>query len=153
MGQINEGDIVLAEASDAIVIAFNASSFPAGSPPRGRTPLSRSDVFDHHSAIEEVKERHGRDAGTDDQEKIVAMEVRNVFKFDYKAVVAAGCYVAMERSNAIQSALDPRRYWRLSYTARGASAGNWVRSGSKDDAKDGTGRYANAVDQVITTSE
>jgi translation initiation factor IF-2 len=92
VGQINESDIVLAEASDAIVIAFNV-----------RPSLQASRLADNagiqirmysiiYNAIEEVKSAMEGMLEPKMQEKIVAnVEIREVFKFD-KATIA-GCYV------------------------------------------------------------
>ena len=92
VGQINESDIVLAEASDAIVIAFNV-----------RPSLQASRLADNagiqirmysiiYNAIEEVKGAMEGMLEPKVQEKIVAnVEIREVFKFD-KAIIA-GCYV------------------------------------------------------------
>lgn len=92
VGQINESDIVLAEASDAIVIAFNVR------PSMQATRLAENAGIEIkmysiiYNAIEEVKSAMEGMMEPGIQEKIVAnVEIREVYKFD-KAVVA-GCVV------------------------------------------------------------
>jgi len=92
VGQINESDIVLAEASDAIVIAFNVR------PSLQATKLAENAGIEIkmysiiYNAIEEVKSAMEGMLEPKTQEKIVAnVEIREVFKFD-KATVA-GCAV------------------------------------------------------------
>ncbi|MBM3412650.1 MAG: translation initiation factor IF-2 [Bacteroidetes bacterium] len=92
VGQINESDIVLAEASDAIVIAFNVR------PSLQATKLAENAGIEIkmysiiYNAIEEVKSAMEGMLEPKTQEKIVAnVEIREVFKFD-KATVA-GCSV------------------------------------------------------------
>ena len=46
VGQINESDIVLAEASDAIVIAFNVRPVAAGGKAGGECRDRNQDVFE-----------------------------------------------------------------------------------------------------------
>jgi translation initiation factor IF-2 len=92
VGQISESDVVLAAASDAIVIGFNV-----------RPSMQANRLAEHegvqiklysiiYTAIEEIKSAMEGMLEPKIQEKIVAnVEIREVFKFD-KAVVA-GCYV------------------------------------------------------------
>ena len=92
VGQINESDIVLAEASDAIVIAFNVR------PSLQATRLAENAGIEIkmysiiYNAIEEVKSAMEGMLEPKVQEKITAnVEIKEVFKFD-KATVA-GCQV------------------------------------------------------------
>ncbi len=135
VGQINESDIVLAEASDAIVIAFNV-----------RPSLQAARLADNagiqirmysiiYNAIEEVKSAMEGMLEPTVQEKIVAnVEIREVFKFD-KAVVA-GCYVRdgkIKRDSKVRLIRDGI----VTYpTAEGASAELASLKRFKDDVKD-----------------
>jgi translation initiation factor IF-2 len=135
VGQINESDIVLAEASDAIVIAFNV-----------RPSLQAARLADNagiqirmysiiYNAIEEVKSAMEGMLEPTVQEKIVAnVEIREVFKFD-KAIVA-GCYVRdgrIKRDSKVRLIRDGI----VTYpTAEGASAELASLKRFKDDVKD-----------------
>ncbi len=93
VGQINESDIVLAEASDAIVIAFNVRpSLQAARLAEGAgIEIKMYSII--YTAIDEIKSAMEGMLEPKMQEKIVAnVEIREVFKFD-KATVA-GCVVA-----------------------------------------------------------
>ena len=92
VGQINESDIVLAEASDAIVIAFNVRPSLQASKLAENAGIEIKMYSIIYNAIEEVKNAMEGMLEPKTQEKIVAnVEIREVFKFD-KATVA-GCYV------------------------------------------------------------
>jgi translation initiation factor IF-2 len=92
VGQINESDIVLAEASDAIVIAFNVRPSLQASRLAENAGIEIKMYSIIYNAIEEVKSAMEGMMEPSVQEKITAnVEVRDVFKFD-KAVVA-GCFV------------------------------------------------------------
>lgn len=92
VGQINESDIVLAEASDAIVIAFNVRPSLQASRLAENAGIEIKMYSIIYNAIEEVKSAMEGMLEPKVQEKIVAnVEIREVFKFD-KATVA-GCYV------------------------------------------------------------
>ncbi|MDZ4796136.1 MAG: translation initiation factor IF-2 [Bacteroidota bacterium] len=92
VGQINESDIVLAEASDAIVIAFNVRPSLQASKLADNAGIEIKMYSIIYNAIEEVKSAMEGMLEPKVQEKIVAnVEIREVFKFD-KATVA-GCQV------------------------------------------------------------
>jgi len=92
VGQINESDIVLAEASDAIVIAFNVRPSLQASRLADNAGIEIKMYSIIYNAIEEVKSAMEGMLEPKVQEKIVAnVEIREVFKFD-KATVA-GCIV------------------------------------------------------------
>lgn len=92
VGQINESDIVLAEASDAIVIAFNVRPSLQASRQAEAAGIEIKMYSIIYNAIEEVKSAMEGMLEPKVQEKIIAnVEIREVFKFD-KATVA-GCYV------------------------------------------------------------
>lgn len=92
VGQINESDIVLAEASDAIVIAFNVRPSLQASRLAEGAGIEIKMYSIIYNAIEEVKSAMEGMLEPTVQEKIIAnVEIREVFKFD-KAIVA-GCYV------------------------------------------------------------
>jgi translation initiation factor IF-2 len=92
VGQINESDIVLAEASDAIVIAFNVRPSLQASRLAENAGIQIKMYSIIYNAIEEVKSAMEGMLEPKVQEKILGnVEVREVFKFD-KATVA-GSYV------------------------------------------------------------
>ncbi len=92
VGQINESDIVLAEASDAIVIAFNVRPSLQASRLADNAGIEIKMYSIIYNAIEEVKSAMEGMLEPKMQEKITAnVEIREVFKFD-KAIIA-GCFV------------------------------------------------------------
>ncbi|MFT3903247.1 MAG: translation initiation factor IF-2 [Niabella sp.] len=92
VGQINESDIVLAQASDAIVIAFNVRPSSQASRLADSEGIEIKMYSIIYNAIEEVKSAMEGMMEPTVKEKIIGnVEIREVFKFD-KAVVA-GCYV------------------------------------------------------------
>ena len=92
VGQINESDVVLAEASDAIIIGFNVRpSMQANRLAEGAGIQIRTYSI-IYTAIDEIRSAMEGMLEPKVQEKITAnVEVREVFKFD-KATVA-GCVV------------------------------------------------------------
>jgi translation initiation factor IF-2 len=92
VGQINESDIVLAEASDAIVIAFNVRPSLQASRLADNAGIQIKMYSIIYNAIEEVKSAMEGMLEPKVQEKITAnVEIREVFKFD-KAIIA-GCFI------------------------------------------------------------
>jgi translation initiation factor IF-2 len=92
VGQITESDVLLATASDAIIIGFNVRpSQQANRLAEGEgVQIKLYSII--YNAIEEIKSAMEGMLEPKIQEKIVAnVEVREVYKFD-KATVA-GCYV------------------------------------------------------------
>ncbi|MFT4095446.1 MAG: translation initiation factor IF-2 [Niabella sp.] len=108
VGQINESDIVLAEASDAIVIAFNVRPSSQASRLAENAGIEIKMYSVIYNAIEEVKSAMEGMMEPTVKEKITAnVEVREVFKFD-KATVA-GCYVLdgkIKRDNKVRLIRD-----------------------------------------------
>lgn len=135
VGQINESDIVLAEASDAIVIAFNVrpSSQAARLAENAGIEIKMYSII--YNAIEEVKSAMEGMLEPKVQEKIVAnVEIREVFKFD-KATVA-GCYVLdgkVKRDSKVRLIRDGIVIYP---TGEGASAELASLKRFKDDVKE-----------------
>ncbi len=135
VGQINESDIVLAEASDAIVIAFNVRPSLQASRLAENAGIEIKMYSIIYNAIEEVKSAMEGMLEPKVQEKIVAnVEIREVFKFD-KATVA-GCYVTsgkIKRDSKIRLIRDGIVIYP---TGEGASAELGSLKRFKDDAKE-----------------
>lgn len=108
VGQINESDIVLAEASDAIVIAFNVRPSLQASRLAENAGIEIKMYSIIYTAIDEIRSAMEGMLEPKVQEKIVAnVEIREVFKFD-KATVA-GCVVIdgrIKRDNKIRLIRD-----------------------------------------------
>ena len=134
VGQINESDIVLAEASDAIVIAFNVRPSLQASRLADNAGIEIKMYSIIYNAIEEVKSAMEGMLEPKVQEKIVAnVEIREVFKFD-KATVA-GCYVLdgkIKRDSKIRLIRDGI----VIYPAGGGGAELASLKRFKDDVKD-----------------
>lgn len=134
VGQINESDIVLAEASDAIVIAFNVRPSLQASRLAENAGIEIKMYSIIYNAIEEVKSAMEGMLEPKVTEKIVAnVEIREVFKFD-KATVA-GCYVLdgrIKRDSKIRLIRDGI----VIYPAAGSVAELASLKRFKDDAKD-----------------
>lgn len=135
VGQINEGDIVLAEASDAIVIAFNVRPSLQAARLAENAGIQIRMYSIIYNAIEEVKSAMEGMLEPTIQEKIVAnVEIREVFKFD-KAVVA-GCYVRdgkIKRDSKVRLIRDGIVIYP---TGEGASAELASLKRFKDDVKE-----------------
>ena len=135
VGQINESDIVLAEASDAIVIAFNVRPSLQASKLAENAGIEIKMYSIIYNAIEEVKNAMEGMLEPKTQEKIVAnVEIREVFKFD-KATVA-GCFVRdgkIKRDSKIRLIRDGIVVYP---TAEGVVAELGSLKRFKDDAKE-----------------
>lgn len=135
VGQINESDIVLAEASDAIVIAFNVRPSLQASRMADNAGIEIKMYSIIYNAIEEVKNAMEGMLEPKTQEKIVAnVEIREVFKFD-KATVA-GCFVRdgkIKRDSKIRLIRDGIVVYP---TAEGVTAELGSLKRFKDDAKE-----------------
>jgi translation initiation factor IF-2 len=135
VGQINESDIVLAEASDAIVIAFNVRPSQQAARLADNAGIQIRMYSIIYNAIEEVKSAMEGMLEPTIQEKIVAnVEIRDVFKFD-KAVVA-GCYVRdgkIKRDSKVRLIRDGIVIYP---TAEGANAELASLKRFKDDVKE-----------------
>jgi translation initiation factor IF-2 len=135
VGQINESDIVLAEASDAIVIGFNVRPSMQANRLAENAGIQIRTYSIIYNAIEEVKSAMEGMLEPKIQEKIVAnVEVKEVFKFD-KATVA-GCQVLdgrLKRDNKVRLIRDGIVVYP---TAEGASAELGSLKRYKDDVKE-----------------
>ena len=135
VGQINESDIVLAEASDAVIIGFNVRPSMQASRLADGAGIEIKTYSIIYTAIDEIKSAMEGMLEPKVQEKIVAnVEVREVFKFD-KATVA-GCYVIegrIKRDNKVRLIRDGIVVYP---TGEGASAELASLKRFKDDVKD-----------------
>ncbi|MEI8110069.1 MAG: translation initiation factor IF-2 [Chitinophagia bacterium] len=135
VGQISESDVLLATASDAIIIGFNVR------PSMQANKLSQTEGVEIklysiiYTAIEEIKSAMEGMLEPKFQEKITAnVEVREVYKFD-KATVA-GCYV-LEGKIARNSKVRIIRDGIVEYPkGEGQSAELGSLKRFKDDAKE-----------------
>jgi translation initiation factor IF-2 len=135
VGQINESDIVLAEASDAIVIGFNVRPSMQAAKLAENAGIEIKLYSIIYNAIEEIRSAMEGMLEPKTQEKIVAnVEIREVFKFD-KATVA-GCVVLdgkIRRDNKIRLIRDGIVVYP---TGEGANAELGSLKRYKDDAKE-----------------
>jgi translation initiation factor IF-2 len=135
VGQINESDIVLAEASDAIVIAFNVRPSLQASRLAENAGIQIRMYSIIYTAIDEIRSAMEGMLEPKIQEKIVAnVEIREVFKFD-KATVA-GCVVAdgrIKRDNKVRLIRDGIVVYP---TAEGANGELGSLKRFKDDVKE-----------------
>ena len=135
VGQINESDIVLAEASDAIIIGFNVRPSLQASRLADNAGIQIRTYSIIYNAIDEVKGAMEGMLEPKIQERIVAnVEIREVFKFD-KAVVA-GCVVLdgkIKRDSKVRLIRDGIVVYP---TGEGASAELGSLKRFKDDAKE-----------------
>jgi translation initiation factor IF-2 len=135
VGQINESDIVLAEASDAILIGFNVRPSMQAAKLAENAGIEIKLYSIIYNAIEEIRSAMEGMLEPKTQEKIVAnVEIREVFKFD-KATVA-GCVVLdgkIRRDNKIRLIRDGIVVYP---TGEGANAELASLKRYKDDVKE-----------------
>ncbi|MCZ2458257.1 MAG: translation initiation factor IF-2 [Chitinophagales bacterium] len=135
VGQINESDVVLAEASDAVIIGFNVRPSLQASKLAENAGIQIRTYSIIYNAIEEIKSAMEGMLEPTIREKIIAnVEIREVFKFD-KAVVA-GCYVRdgkIKRDSKIRLIRDGIVIYPV---GEGASAELGSLKRFKDDAKE-----------------
>jgi translation initiation factor IF-2 len=135
VGQINESDIVLAEASDAVIIGFNVRPSIQANRLADGAGIEIKLYSIIYNAIEEIKSAMEGMLEPKMQEKIVAnVEIKEVFKFD-KATVA-GCQVLdgkIKRDNKIRLIRDGIVVYP---TGEGSSAELGSLKRYKDDAKE-----------------
>ena len=135
VGQINESDIVLAEASDAIVIGFNVRPSMQANRLADNAGIQIRTYSIIYTAIDEIKGAMEGMLEPKVQEKIVAnVEVKEVYKFD--KVTVAGCQVLdgrLKRDNKIRLIRDGIVVYPTGEGA-GAELGSLKRY--KDDAKE-----------------
>ncbi|BAV09378.1 translation initiation factor 2 [Filimonas lacunae] len=108
VGQISESDVLLATASDAVIVGFNVRPSMQANRLAETEGVQIKTYSIIYNAIEEIKSAMEGMLEPKIQEKIVAnVEVREVYKFD-KATVA-GCYVLdgkIARNNKIRIIRD-----------------------------------------------
>jgi translation initiation factor IF-2 len=135
VGQINESDVVLAEASDAIIIGFNVRPSLQANRLADNAGIEIKTYSIIYNAIEEIRSAMEGMLEPKTQEKIIGnIEIREVFKFD-KATVA-GCQVIdgrVKRDSKIRLIRDGIVVYP---TAEGAQAELGSLKRYKDDAKE-----------------
>ena len=93
VGQVNEADVVLASASDAIIIAFQVRPSPIARQLAEKEQIDIRTYSVIYKAIDEVKEAMQGMLSPDKVEEVsCSVEVRDVFKIT-KVGTVAGCYV------------------------------------------------------------
>lgn len=135
VGQINETDVTLANASDAIILGFNVRPSLQAARLADQEAIEIKTYSVIYNAIEEIKSAMEGMLEPTVKEKIVAnVEVREVFRFD-KAIVA-GCYVRdgkMKRDSKVRLIRDGIVVYP---TGEGASAELASLKRFKDDVKE-----------------
>ena len=108
VGQINESDVVLAEASDAVIIGFNVRPSLQANRIAENAGIQIKTYSIIYTAIDEIKSAMEGMLEPKIQEKIVAnVEIREVYKFD--KVTVAGCVVIdgrIKRDNKVRVIRD-----------------------------------------------
>jgi translation initiation factor IF-2 len=137
VGAITENDVLLAAASDAVIVGFNCRPSLQASRLAENEGVEIKTYSIIYNAIEEIKSAMEGMLEPKIQEKIVAnVEVREVYKFD-KATVA-GCFV-MEGKIARNAKIRIIRDGIVEYPkGEGASAELGSLKRFKDDVKDVT---------------
>ncbi|MFL5787910.1 MAG: translation initiation factor IF-2 [Flavisolibacter sp.] len=134
VGQINESDVVLAEASDAVIIGFNVRPSMQANRLAENAGIEIKMYSIIYTAIDEIKSAMEGMLEPKIQEKIVAnVEIREVYKFD-KATVA-GCTVIegkIRRDNKVRVIRDGI----VVYPSAGSSAELGSLKRFKDDVKE-----------------
>lgn len=135
VGQINESDVVLAEASDAIVIGFNVRPSLQANRLAENAGIQIKTYSIIYTAIDEIRSAMEGMLEPKVQEKIIGnVEIKEVFKFD-KATVA-GCQVIegrIKRDSKIRLIRDGIVVYP---TGEGQSAELGSLKRYKDDAKE-----------------
>jgi translation initiation factor IF-2 len=135
VGQITESDVLLATASDAIIVGFNVRPSLQANKIAEKEGVQIKLYSIIYNAIEEIKSAMEGMLEPKIEEKIVAnVEIREVYKFD-KATVA-GCYVLdgkISRNNKIRIIRDGIVEYPKG-EGQSAELGSLKRY--KDDAKD-----------------
>jgi len=135
VGQISESDVVLAAASDAIVIGFNVRPSSQANKLAENEGVQIKMYSIIYNAIEEIKSAmEGLLEPKVEEKEVATVEIREVYKFD-KATVA-GCYV-MDGKIKRDSKIRVYRDGILTYPR---TEGGFAELGSlkrfKDDVKD-----------------
>ncbi|MBS1669038.1 MAG: translation initiation factor IF-2 [Bacteroidetes bacterium] len=135
VGAITESDILLATASDAVIVGFNVRPSLQASKLAENEGVEIKTYSIIYNAIEEVKSAMEGMLEPKIQEKITAnVEVRNVFKFD-KATVA-GCFVLDGKINRNSKIRLVRDGIVIYPTGEGATAELQSLKRFKDDVKE-----------------
>jgi len=135
VGAITESDVLLATASDAVIVGFNVRPSLQASRLAENEGVEIKTYSIIYNAIEEVKSAMEGMLEPKIQEKIIAnVEVRNVFKFD-KATVA-GCFVLDGKINRNAKVRLIRDGIVIYPSGEGASAELGSLKRFKDDVKE-----------------
>ncbi|HVM87297.1 MAG TPA: translation initiation factor IF-2 [Puia sp.] len=135
VGAITESDVLLATASDAVIVGFNVRPSMQASRLAENEGVEIKTYSIIYNAIEEVKSAMEGMLEPKIQEKVIAnVEVRNVFKFD-KATVA-GCFVLDGKINRNAKIRLVRDGIVIYPTGEGATAELASLKRFKDDAKE-----------------
>jgi len=135
VGAITESDVLLATASDAILVGFNVRPSLQASRLAETEGVEIKTYSIIYNVIDEIKSAMEGMLEPKIQEKVVAnVEVRNVFKFDKASV--AGCYVLDGKIHRNSKVRVIREGIVIYPTGEGASAELGSLKRFKDDVKD-----------------